>query len=320
MKILVVGDIAFRESCSKLLADETISGDIRTCSSMDGVLERSGEMAAPAVLIVDLRQPGTLTGLSNYKKSRPGTYAIAVAGQAQEKLLEEAFFAGYDDFIFSPINECELRARVKKAIHRQESIFSLEREEGPKLGAFYTAVRTIANIFLAVLLVIFSFFLVQSKLSGGVPSIAGYRVYIVLSGSMEPAFNTGSIVFVRPADPGEIQPGDVITFTGTGGGNLLTTHRVVEIKQENGLEFITRGDANNVNDPRPVPAENLIGKVHGSAPYLGYLLGFARTRKGLLFLVFIPGLLVIIFELRNIFRYAAAKVRVEAKPADSPLT
>lgn len=166
--------------------------------------------------------------------------------------------------------------------------------------------RILGNAFFAFLLTVLmamTFFLVQSKLRGGPPEVAGFQMYVVLSGSMKPAFDTGSLAFVRRTDPENIVPGDIITYRSTGSA-MLTTHRVVEVRHDGGaVSFITRGDANNINDPNPVPAANLVGRVSGAIPYLGYLMGFVQTRQGLIFLVFIPAILIIIFELRNIFRY-----------------
>lgn len=171
------------------------------------------------------------------------------------------------------------------------------------------AARIAGNaFFFALLLMIASmaFFLVQSKLIGGAPSVFGYQMYVVLSGSMNPAFDTGSLVFVKPLDPQNIEQGDIITYSSSGGAEVLTTHRVVDVIRDGELKFVTRGDANNVNDPNPVLAPNVVGKVHGFVPYLGYLIGYAQTRNGLIALVFVPGLLVIIFELRNIIKYISA--------------
>jgi signal peptidase I len=149
------------------------------------------------------------------------------------------------------------------------------------------------------------FSMVKSKFVGGPPSVGGYQMYIVLSGSMGPAFEAGSMVFVRPAEPGTIESGDIITYKGTE-SNALTTHRVVEVLNEGGLKYITKGDANDINDGTPVPAGNVVGRVHYSAPYVGYLMSFAQTKKGLILLVFAPGLLIILFELKNLFRLAEA--------------
>ena len=128
-------------------------------------------------------------------------------------------------------------------------------------------------------------------------------MYVVLSGSMEPALYTGSLAFVRQIEPADVAGGDIITFSSPNDPDRLTTHRVVGINEDNGLSFITRGDANEVNDPNPVAEEQLVGRVSGSIPYLGYVFGFAQTREGLFLLIFVPGLLILLFELRKLVLY-----------------
>ena len=66
-----------------------------------------------------------------------------------------------------------------------------------------------------------------------------YKLLVVLSGSMEPAIKTGSIVFVKPSDT--YQKGDIITFT-DGKAASSVTHRVFEIQNKDGKDiFITKG-------------------------------------------------------------------------------
>jgi signal peptidase len=180
-----------------------------------------------------------------------------------------------------------------------------EKSKGKKsgLGRIFNTIGNVVFVLLLLMMAVLSFFLIQSKISGGAPTVAGYQMYIVLSGSMSPEFDTGSLAFVRETGPEEIVVGDIITFRTQSGSDSLTTHRVVEVLREGELSFVTRGDANNVNDPYPVLADNVVGRVTGSIPYIGYLLNFVQTRQGLIFLIFIPGILIIVFELGKIMKY-----------------
>lgn len=157
---------------------------------------------------------------------------------------------------------------------------------------------------LLALMVVLVFSMVQSRLRGGPPQVAGHQMYIVLSGSMSPAFDAGSLAFVQPLPTRDIAVGDIITFRSAGGGDTLTTHRVVQVNSEGGLTFTTRGDANDVNDLYPVPAADVVGKVNYALPYAGYIMSFGQTKTGIISLVMVPGILIIIFELRNLFRLA----------------
>lgn len=160
-------------------------------------------------------------------------------------------------------------------------------------------------IFTAILIfaLVIVFFLVKSKIDGGTPNVAGNKVYIVLSGSMSPVFDTGSIVSVKDIKPENVAPRDIISFRDPRDSSRIITHRVVEIKKENGtLKFVTKGDANDGKDADMVPASNLIGKMNFSVPYAGYVLEFAKSKKGVMILVIVPGLLFILSQLRSVYK------------------
>jgi signal peptidase I len=183
-----------------------------------------------------------------------------------------------------------------------------------KVSSLYRTFRLLGNTLFVILILFMSllvFSLIQSRVKGGPPTLAGHQMYMVLSGSMSPAFDTGSLIFVRPQPPQTLQVGDIITFRSSS-GEQLTTHRIVEVMDENILRFRTRGDANNTDDPNPVPASNVLGRVSYAAPYLGYVMDFAQTKKGLIALIFVPGIIIIIFELKNLL-YCAAVLEEEKK-------
>jgi len=137
------------------------------------------------------------------------------------------------------------------------------------------------------LLLIFSIF----------PIPGNYSVMVVKSGSMEPAIRTGSIVAVKPAN--EYRIGDIITFRT--GRDEPTTHRVVEVRNENGSEsYVTQGDANNAPDSDVVEQNQVVGKVLFSVPYAGYAVDVARQPVGFLLIVVIPALIIIGDEVRKI--------------------
>ena len=180
---------------------------------------------------------------------------------------------------------------------------------GKKSGTIKKMFNILGNGLFALLLltmVFLVFTMVQSRLISGPPSVAGYQMYIVQGGSMSPAFEAGSLAFLKPVETQAIAAGDIITYRSAGGGETLTTHRVVGVKREGGtLSFTTRGDANLVNDSLPVYPENIVGRIVYTVPYAGYLMHFGQSKTGIIALVFIPGAFIIVFELRNLFRIAA---------------
>ena len=107
------------------------------------------------------------------------------------------------------------------------------------------------------------------------PMLIGYKPVMVLSGSMEPEFNVGSVIYYKDTAFENIQVGDPITFY-MGDGGALVTHRVVE-KDELSHEFITKGDANNSRDTSPVAYDRVVGKaLEFCIPYAGYFTVFCR--------------------------------------------
>ena len=120
--------------------------------------------------------------------------------------------------------------------------------------------------------------------------LAGYRFYIVRSGSMEPYIHTGSmeIVDCRFRYSG-IQTGDVVCFASAGG--MPVVHRVANVTG-NGLE--TKGDANDVSDGITVLPGNYIGKAVFQIPYAGYAAAFAASKKGRIAVITAIAMLLII--------------------------
>lgn len=107
------------------------------------------------------------------------------------------------------------------------------------------------------------------------PMVLGYHPVVVLSGSMEPTYHVGSVIYYKAAPFEQIQVGDPITFVGAEGGAMVT-HRVVE-KDENARAFGTEGDANDGRDPGMVPYENVVGKASRiSIPYGGYFVNYGK--------------------------------------------
>ena len=104
----------------------------------------------------------------------------------------------------------------------------------------------------------------------------GIRPYVVISGSMEPAVHKGSLSFINKHSKYEdIKNGDIIAYQTPTGDKV--THRVREVTEEG---FITRGDANPVDDVALTTESNFLGKNIFSIPMLGYAVGTLQTAKG----------------------------------------
>lgn len=176
--------------------------------------------------------------------------------------------------------------------------------------------------FILLLALMIVFFVLQVKLTGDAPSIFGNKLYAVLSGSMEPSIPIGSLIVVRNVDTDRLMTKDVITFNHLDSGKIIT-HRIIKIT-ENGNEryFTTRGDANDTNDFESVKYVNVIGKVVFTIPFVGSVIDFANTKNGMLFLVIIPGFLLLVLEIQKLFKYAILNDRLKeaAKQATADIT
>ena len=100
-----------------------------------------------------------------------------------------------------------------------------------------------------------------------VPGFFGYHMYHVLSGSMDPAMPVGSLIYVSEESPEEVKEEDIIAFFSSVEESGIITHRVKKNNIVSGT-FQTKGDANEAEDPMPVPYRNFIGKVVFTVPYL----------------------------------------------------
>lgn len=138
-----------------------------------------------------------------------------------------------------------------------------------------TALKKIWNILstaLVVLMVLCAVFLMGSRL-------LGYQCYTVISGSMEPKYMVGDLIYVKEVDVTSIQVGDDITFI-LNEDLVVATHRVVRVDAEN-QRFYTKGLANEIEDSDPVHFNNVIGVPQFSIPKLGYVSDFVQNPPGM---------------------------------------
>lgn len=149
-----------------------------------------------------------------------------------------------------------------------------------------------------------------------IPSLLGFQRYVIVSGSMNPTFDRGSIVFSKASAVSELKVGDVITYqppTSTGIDHLVT-HRVSAITAENGKRvFQTKGDANDVADPWKfeLQATNQ-NVVKFSIPYLGHVLIALANPQTRLLLIGIPAALIGLLALYDLIVESLLPRRVEA--------
>ena len=163
-------------------------------------------------------------------------------------------------------------------------------------------VNNLVSGILMILLISVASVVVISKASGGEPQLLGYQLKTVLSGSMEPGIQTGSIIAVKLAeDKTGYKKGDVITFQAE--EDILITHRITEVvKSGDYVLYRTKGDNNNAEDMNPVLSENVVAKYTDfTLPYVGYFINFSQSKNGALLLL-IPGFLMLIYSAITIWK------------------
>lgn len=153
-------------------------------------------------------------------------------------------------------------------------------------------VWNITGTVLVFMVVLCAVFLMGSR-------ILGFRVFTVVSGSMEPTYNIGDLIYVKSVDPSSVEVGDPITFV-LNEELVVATHRVVAIDNENQC-FYTKGDANETID-EPVHFNNVIGVPRFSIPWLGYVSDYVQHPPGLYIAIVVGAALVIAVFLPDIIK------------------
>ena len=163
--------------------------------------------------------------------------------------------------------------------------------------------------------------------------VMGFKPLYVMSGSMEPAFKVGSLIFVQKTDPADIKVHDPITYTFNEKGDY-STHRVIAIEayetsvrtvldeagqpvldeqgdavfEEYQLEetcyyFTTKGDANELPDGTPVYYKNVVGVPRLTIPYLGYFAQWLQTPRGRILGISVALVIVILTFLPDLLKW-----------------
>ncbi len=138
--------------------------------------------------------------------------------------------------------------------------------------------KTVKRIFsaawwiLVILLFVLLITVLGAKMRGEVPKIFGYSVMRIVTGSMEDTIETGTYILVKDTDPEDIDIGNIISFYSEEEViyGLPNTHRVQDIiRTDEGLEFVTKGDANPSNDAVNAKEDRVIGVYVRSLDFLG---------------------------------------------------
>ena len=182
--------------------------------------------------------------------------------------------------------------------------------------------KKVASVISTVLVVLFLLVAVLSfavvavyRLRGEDAQIFGYQLRIVVSGSMELAIPTRSLVAVRTdSDDTSYEEGDILTFYYWSGSasEVIVTHRVISVREENGdIIYTLRGDAVE-NDTQEVSASSgdIIGKVEWSSAAAGQIVSFLCSPAGIVSCLIVPASAVLVYEIvRAVLLLRGAKIK-----------
>lgn len=135
-------------------------------------------------------------------------------------------------------------------------------------------------------------------------SIFGYKMFIVTSDSMSATdFDAGDLIFVKNVDPATLKEGDIIAFVSQSSNNFgeTVTHKIRKIVTDayGQPAFITYGTTTNTDDDTPVGFPYVLGKYTGNLSKVGYFFNFLKTTTGYIVCIFIPFLLLILYQVFN---------------------
>ncbi len=132
-------------------------------------------------------------------------------------------------------------------------------------------------------------------------NIFGFRMYIVNSDSMSKTdFAAGDLIFVKETDPATFKEGDIITYVSQNSDSFgeTITHKIRKITTdvEGNAGFITYGTTTDTDDETVVTYPYILGKYVSHIKKAGSFFEFLKTPQGYIVCIFIPFMLLIIYQ------------------------
>ena len=200
---------------------------------------------------------------------------------------------------------------------KSEEVESFEHEESTQSRSTFSKIMNVIFnlLFYSIIIALLAGSTLFAFSNNPQKSYFGYRIYNVLTNSMvgeaEDCFNAGDIIIVKLTEPEEVEIGDIITFVPGRDERSYLTHRVVEVNHElngiPGIYFVTRGDANNSDDP-PISGSMLVGKKVFTISGMGAVIKFIRANF-VITIIFV----VATFAFIMLLRYYFAKPKEDLK-------
>lgn len=117
------------------------------------------------------------------------------------------------------------------------------------------------------------------------PDFLGLKSFVIVSKSMEPTIMTGDAIFVKKVEPKDLKVNDIISFQD---GDIVNTHRIIEITEENGvIKYTTKGDNNKKEDKEKVTYDKIEGKYQFKINGFGKITEILKNKVTLIVLLII---------------------------------
>ncbi|QQK81636.1 signal peptidase I [Salicibibacter cibi] len=165
--------------------------------------------------------------------------------------------------------------------------------------------KSTVSFLLTVFIIVTVAFVVQAQLTGGKAQVLDHEILTVLSGSMEPDIETGSVIAIETVDQArDYEVGDVITYHMPNDPETYVTHRVIDVQPNEGeIQYATQGDNNRTPDLELVEATQIIGHYNGmSVPYAGYVFDYVQSDQGIVLMLMVPGFLLLISSFIQVWK------------------
>ena len=129
----------------------------------------------------------------------------------------------------------------------------------------------------------------------------GYKAYIVNTDSMSASgIHAGDLVLTKEVDPSTLVEGDIISYISQNSESFgqTITHKIRKLtkdsKGDNG--FVTYGTTTDTDDETVVTYPYVLGKYSMKISNLGNFFNFLKTTQGYIICIFIPFMLLILYQ------------------------
>lgn len=158
--------------------------------------------------------------------------------------------------------------------------------------------RWVISIILALIILVNFTLIIKSELNKDViPNFLGYTPFIIVSGSMEPVIKTNDVIVTHKINQNDIKVGDIVSYKSSQ-DDVIVTHRIIEIKEENGQTiYVMKGDSNKSQDSEIVTYSKIQGKYLYSIPLVGNIVTYIKTPLGMCMVIGVVVLIYIIFDI-----------------------